>query len=130
MAPSKALFFLIFALALTVPCLHGAQKPYTTGTFIDVQRKSRERVDMYLVNTPVTTAVPYFQVAVELGEIDYVAEYTPRHPGEELPEAWRSGEEVKARVEKNHLFLQRPGGTEMQWMITKRRPIVKEKSQD
>ena len=129
MSPLRALLSLIFVLSVVVPSLYGAQKPYSTGKFVEVQEKSRVRVDMYLVNTPVTTAVPYFEVSVDLGDTEYVAEYTPRHPGEELPETWRAGEDVKARVEKHHLFLQRPDSTEMQWIITKRKPISKETSQ-
>jgi hypothetical protein len=126
----KPSLLLLFALCVAVPCLYAAKKVYLTGKFLDIQQKSKDRVDMYLVNTPVTTAVPYFEVTVELGDTDYVAEYTPRHDSEELPEAWKSGTDVKARVEKHHLFLQRSDGTEMPWIITKRKLIGKAKFQD
>ena len=126
----KLLLALILALSLPGPFAHAAKKPYVDGKFIDIQQKTRDRVDMYLVNTPVTTAVPYFQIAVEIGNMDYVAEYTPRHSGEELPEVWKPGETVQSRVEKHHLYLQRPEGTEMQWIITRRTPVDKEKSHE
>lgn len=129
MSSRNAFGLLILAFVATVPTALGAQKVYSKGKFIEVQQKSRDKVDMYLVNTPVTTAVPYFEIAVELGETDYVAEYTPRHSAEELPDAWRPGESVEGRVEKHHLFLKRSDGTEMQWIITKRTPVSKEKSQ-
>jgi hypothetical protein len=120
-------FFVWLAL---IASLHGAQKVYSTGKFVDVQQKTREKVDVYLVNTPVTTAVPYFEVSVELEGMDYVAEYTPRHSGEELPEAWKPGESVQGRVEKHRLFLKRPDGTETQFIIDKRRPEGKEKTHE
>jgi hypothetical protein len=105
------------------PAVFGAQKSYSTGKFIEVQQKTRDKVDMYLVNTPVTTPVPYFEISLELGETSYVAEYSPRHSEEELPEAWHAGENVQARVEKRHLYLKRSDGSEMQWLITKHSPV-------
>lgn len=93
----------IFVVSLTVPCLYGAEKPYSPGKLINIQQKARDKVDPYLVNTPVTTAVPYFQISVEFGNIDYVAEYTPRRSGEELPEPRRAGETVRGRIEKRGL---------------------------
>jgi hypothetical protein len=78
------------------------------------------------VNTPVTTAVPYFEVSVEFGNMDYVAEYTPRHSSEELPEAWRPGESVQGRVDKHHVYLQRPDGSELTFIMTKHTNVEKE----
>ena len=110
---------LAFALVVGWSCANAAQPAFTKGKFVAIQQKSRDRVEMYLVNTPVTTAVPYFEILVELGDADYTAEYTPRHAGEELPEAWKVGEPVQCRVEKHRLYLQRFDGTEMPWIITK-----------
>src|ERR1700730_3682516 len=70
---------LILILSLMAPSSYGAQKPYSTGRFLEIQQKTRDKVDLYLVNTPVTTAVPYFEISIEFGDTDYVAEYTPRH---------------------------------------------------
>ena len=118
------------ALALLLPMAYGYDdhKPYAEGRIVDVEKKSREKVDMYLVNTPVTTPVPYFQLSLDLGEMEYKAEYTPRHTGEELPEAWRAGETVSCRVYKHRLYLRRPDGTDMPWNITKKTTIDKSKS--
>jgi hypothetical protein len=121
-----ALLPLIFLLSLMAPYLYAAQKPYSTGKFLDIQQKTRDKVDLYLVNTPVTTAVPYFEVSIEFGNTDYIAEYTPRHSAEELPEAWRPGETVKGRVDKHHVYLQRPDGSELTFIIMKRTPVDKE----
>jgi len=132
MLPRKVLTLLVLALVLAIPLVrgYGAEQPYAKAKIVDLQQKTREKVDMYLVNTPVTTAVPYFQISVELGDTAYLAEYTPRHAGEELPEAWKVGETVPCRVEKHRLYLQRSNGTEMQWSITKKTPIDKSKSHE
>jgi hypothetical protein len=111
---------LVAAVAILSISARAAQTPFTKGKFVAIQQKSRDKVDMYLVNTPVTTAVPYFEISVEVGDTDYTAEYTPRHAGEELPEAWKVGEAVQCRVEKHRLYLQRFDGSEMPWIITKK----------
>jgi len=118
----KTLLLLILSL-LVVPRGFGVEKPFSPGRVIDVQQKNRDKVDMYLVNTPVTTAVPYFEITVELGHTDYVAEFTPRHSQEQLPQDLKPGADVEVRLEKRHLFLKRPDGAEMQWIITKRIPV-------
>ena len=117
---------LILMLSLAVPYSYGAQKPCSTGKFLDVKQKTRDKVDLYLVNTPVTTAVPYFEISVEFGNTDYVAEYTPRHSSEQLPEAWRPVESAQGRVDKHHLYLQRPDNSELIFIIVKRTSVEKE----
>src|ERR1700730_6897475 len=117
---------LILILSLMAPSSYGAQKPYSTGRFLEIQQKTRDKVDLYLVNTPVTTAVPYFEISVEFGNTDYVAEYTPRHSAEQLPEAWRPGESVQGRIDKHHLYLQRPDSSEIRFIIIKRTSVEKE----
>ncbi len=121
---SRMVMLLVLSL-LAAPAGFGVEKAYTAGKLVDVQQKSRDKVDMYLVNTPVTTAIPYFEVTVEVGNTDYVAEYTPRHAQEELPQDWKAGVDVQVRTEKRHLFLKRPDGSDMQWSITKRIPVQK-----
>ncbi len=114
-------FLLILALGvLLAPRGFGVEKSFGTGKLIAAEHKSRDKVDMYLVNTPVTTAVPYFEIRLHLGATDYVAEYTPRHSEEELPVDWKPGSDVEVRIDKHHLFLRRPDGSEMNWIITKR----------
>jgi hypothetical protein len=126
MARKLALSIPIFGLWLViVPVVCATQKPYVQGKFVAIQQKSRDRVDMYLVNTPITTAVPYFEITVEFGDIDYLAEYTPRHSGEELPEAWRPDEAVRGRVDKHHLYLLRPDGSEIEFIIEKKASVGK-----
>jgi hypothetical protein len=131
MLPRKTFHWLLLLLAVAAPfaSLHAGKPVYSKGKLIDIQKKTREKVDMYLVNTPVTSAVPYFQIVVELGATDYTAEFAPRHDAEELPEAWKAGEPVPCRVVGRRLFLQRPEGTEMQWIVTKKTAVDAKKSE-
>jgi len=71
--------------------------------------------------------VPYFEITVRLGQTDYKAEYTPRHAEEELPGQWVEGADVMIRLEKHALFLKRPEGTEMKWLLTKRTAVKETK---
>jgi hypothetical protein len=116
---TKSALFL-FCFAMLTQLGWSVQKQYSTAQLVDVQRKTRDKVDMYLVNTPVTTPVPYFEIMVRLGNTDYVAEFTPRHEDEELPSDWVPGATVNVRLEKHYLFLKRFDGTEIKWIVTKR----------
>lgn len=98
----------------------GAQHQYSKGTIVEVQQRTRNRVDLYLVNTPVSTEVAYFEITVQSANIKYVAEYTPRHSAEVLSTDWITGAEVSIRPEKHYLFLKRTDGSEVQWTIVKR----------
>ena len=69
--------------------------------------------------------MPYFEITVELGDLDYLAEYTPWHSGEELPEAGRPDEAVRGQVDKHRLYWLRPDGSEMLFIIEKKTPVGK-----
>src|SRR5437763_12097254 len=99
MQRKTSLLFLCCLLIMVQFCW-GVGRQYSLGRIIEVQQKSRDKVDMYLVNTPVTTAVPYFEMTVRVGDTGYLAEYSPRHSGEELPSDWATGADVGVRVEK------------------------------
>jgi hypothetical protein len=120
--PKKIQCLVLLALLLPSAVLAAVHPQYSQAKLIEVERKTREKVNMYLVNTPVSTEVPYYQITVRLNQTDYKAEYTPRHPEEELPEAWVEGANVMVRTEKHHLILQRPDGSELQWILLKRSP--------
>jgi hypothetical protein len=119
----KSLALALFLFMLAVPFSWGVQHEYSSAKIVDEQRKTREKVDMYLVNTPVTSAVPYFEITVRLDQTDYVAEYTPRHPEEDLPQSWVVGADVSVRMEKHALFLKRSDGSDMRWTLLKRIPV-------
>jgi hypothetical protein len=120
--PKKIQYLALLALLLPPALLSAVQPQYSQAKLIQVERKTREKINMYLVNTPVSTEVPYYQITVRLDNIDYKAEYTPRHPEEQLPEPWVEGADVMVRVERHHLVLKRPDGSELQWILLKRTP--------
>jgi len=108
---------LLFAVML--PHLHAVEKTRQTGKFVDIQKKSRDRVLYYLVNTPVTREEPYYEISVQVQNTLYVAEYTPLHASESLPQDWVAGAEVQLRIAGHRLFLVRPEGTELAFGIVK-----------
>jgi hypothetical protein len=114
-------FSVLLLAALLVPGLFAAEKQYQTGKIVDVQQKTNTRVLYYQVNTPITKDEPYFEVSVQVKDTIYVGEYTPRHSADTLPEEWNLPQaEVRLRLEKHSMFLTRPAGTELQFVITKR----------
>ena len=118
----RVLTLIVFAVVAAIQLANAVEHHYSTAKIVDVQRKTREKVNMYLVNTPVGTEVPYFELTLRLNQTDYTAEFGPRHDDEELPAEWHSGADVSARLEKHYLFLKRSDGTELRWMITKHKP--------
>lgn len=113
--------FTILLLAAGLAAVaQGIEKPYQTGKIVDVQRKVETRVLYYVVNTPVTQDDPYYEVSVDLGSSVYRGVYKPRHAGEALPDEWKAGAEVQAKVDGRHLYLKRPNGLEIEFAIAKR----------
>jgi hypothetical protein len=113
--------FVLLLAAVAIPGMRAVEKQYQTGRIVDIQQKTNTRILYYLVNTPVTKDEPYFEVSVQVKDTIYVGDYTPRHAAETLPEEWNVPQaEVRLRLEKHYMFLMRPAGTEMQFVITKR----------
>jgi hypothetical protein len=96
------------------------EKPYQTGQIVDVQRKVETRILYYVVNTPITEDDPYYEVSVQLGNTVYRGLHIPRHPQDTLPEAWKPGNEVQARIEGRHFYLKPSDGVEVDFTIAKR----------
>jgi len=119
----RRVFLIAAALLLAVPLVAAVGHEFTKAKIVDVQHKTRQKVDMYLVNTPVMSEVPYFEMTLRLGETEYIAEYTPRHEDEELPAKWIAGADVPVQVEKHFLVVQRPDGGETRWTIMKHHAV-------
>ena len=116
----KWCLFLLLA-AVAVPGICAVEQPYQTGKIVDVQQKTTTRVLYYQVNTPVTKDEPYFEVSVQVKDTIYVGEYTPRHSADTLPEELNLPQaEVRLRLQKHYMFLARPAGTELEFVIVKR----------
>jgi hypothetical protein len=91
-----------------------------TFTIVRAEQKARDRVLLYLVDTPIYQQDPYFEVAVRMGDLVVVGERDPEHKWEVLPVDWTPGAAVQGRVDKHHLYLRRPNGTYLRFIITSR----------
>jgi hypothetical protein len=91
-----------------------------TLTIVRAEQKTRDRVLLYLVDTPIYQEDPYFEVAVRAGELVVVAERDPEHKWETLPADWKPGATVQGRIEKHRLYLRRPNGSYVRFIITSR----------
>src|SRR5579864_8706632 len=108
----------ILLAVAAIPGLYAAEKLYQTGKIVDIQQKTTTRVLYYQVDTPVTKDEPYFEVSVQVKDTVYIGDYSPRHAADTLPEEWNvPNAEVRIRMEKHFMFLIRPSGTELQFVI-------------
>jgi hypothetical protein len=128
-SPSRLILILWLAWSVAV---FAVEHPYQTGKIVSIQQKTRSRVLYYQVDTPVTQDDPYFEISVQIGNTIYIGDYAPRHTADTLPEDWKPGTEIKARLEKHYAFLQRPEGRELQLTLVKHEaaPISKPAAQD
>ncbi len=115
----------LLAVLISLPSLQAAEKQYGTGRIVSVEKKARERVLYYLVNTPVTQDDPYYELSLQQSNWLYLAEYTPRHAADSLPDDWKPGTEVQMKVtDKHHAWVKLPGGSELQLIVVKRVPAA------
>jgi len=106
-------------LVLLASCSFAAENPSVVGKIVDVQHKVHTRTLYYVVNTPITQDDPYFEISVQIKDKIYTGEHAPRHAADTLPDEWESEAEVQVRLEKHVMFLKRPGGEEMEFIITR-----------
>jgi len=92
-----------------------------TLTIVRAEQKTRDRVLLYLHDTPIYQEDPYFEVAVRTDGSVLVGECDPEHKWETLPIDWKPGAAVEGRVEKHRLYLRRPNGTYVGFIIISRR---------
>ncbi len=117
----------LLTVLFSLPALKAAEKQYAAGRIVNVERKSRERVLYYLVNTPVTQDDPYYEVLLQQDNWLYLSEYTPRHAADNFPDDWKPSTEVQIKLaDKRHVFVKGPGGLELQLMVVKRIPAPPE----
>jgi hypothetical protein len=110
---------MVLFLGAGARCL-GVESGALTLTIVHAEQKTRDRIVYYVVNTPLYHEDPYFEVAVRAGGSVVVAEREPRSAAETLPPDWKPGAIIRGRVDGHHLFLQRPNGTEVRFIITRR----------
>ena len=115
----------LLAVLISLPDLQAAEKQYEKGRIVTVEKKARERVLYYLVNTPVTQDDPYYELSLQQSNWLYLAEYTPRHAADSLPDEWKPGTEVQMKLaDKHHAWVKSPGGPELQVIVLKRLPAT------
>jgi hypothetical protein len=120
---STSVSFWVLVLLLGIGCQSFAvERAYQTGILVSALQKTHTRVLYYIVNTPVEQEDPYFEVSVRVNDVTYVGEYTPQHRSETLPDNWKPDEPVRVRLEKHYMFMQRPNGSEMKFVIDSQTP--------
>jgi hypothetical protein len=92
------------------------------GKIVDIQQGTHSRVLYYQVDTPITQDDPYYEISVQIRNVVYVGEYAARHAADTLPEDWKAGADIKVRLEKHYMFLERPEGRKLQLQLVKQVP--------
>ena len=115
----------LLMLLLSVPALQAAEKQYGPGRIVSLEKKAHERVLYYLVNTPVTQDDPYYELSLQQGTWLYLAEYTPRHAADSLPDEWKPGADIQIKLtDKHHAWVRSAGGPDLQVIVLKRVPVT------
>ncbi len=113
----------LLVVLVSLSSLQAAEKQYGPGRIVGVEKKAHERILYYLVNTPVTQDDPYYELSLQQTNWLYLAEYTPRHAADSLPDDWKPGAEVQMKLtDKHHAWVKSPGGPELQVTVVKRLP--------
>lgn len=99
--------------------LFAVESGYFDLTIVRAEQKARDRIVYWEVDTPLYHEDPYFEVVVRTAGTLVVAEREPRMH-EVLPGDWTPGAVVPGRVERHYLFLRRPNGSEVRFIITHR----------
>ena len=100
-----------------------------TMTIVRAEQKTRDRVVAWVNDTPIYQEDPYFEVVVRAGDKLLEAEYEPLSKWETLPVFWKAGVEVQGRVRGHSLFLKRPNGAEIRFVILKRTAVSAKQKQ-
>jgi hypothetical protein len=108
---------LIFALLATFSL--AAVQPYQAGKITSVDEKVRSEVLYYIVNTPITRDHPYYEVTVQAGDTQYLAEYTPRREKDGLPGDIKIDSEIQFSVEDHHMYIKREAGNDLDLIVVK-----------
>ncbi|MBI1740436.1 MAG: hypothetical protein HY233_02975 [Acidobacteriales bacterium] len=108
---------------------YAVESGYQPMTIVRAEQKMRDRVVAWVVDTPIYQQDVYFEVAVRVAGNLLEAEYEPDNLWETLPVFWKPGVKVQGRVQKRSLFLKRPNGVEMRFVILKRSAAPAEKAQ-
>ena len=118
----RGLLIAVFLLGLGAGA-YGVESGELTMTFVSAEQKTRDRVVAWVNDTPIYQPDTYFHVAVRAGDKLLEAEYEPMSQWETLPVFWKPGVAVQGRVRGHSLFLKRPNGAEIRFVILKRTAV-------
>ena len=111
---------LVLGFASSLGAVESGELPMT---IVRAEQKLRDRVVAWVHDTPIYQQDPYFEVAVRAGDKILEGEYEPSSSWESLPVFWKPGVEVQGRVRGHSLFLKRPNGAEIRFVILKRTAV-------
>ncbi len=116
---------LLIALFLLGPGAgsYAVQSGEQTMTIVSAEQRTRDRVVAWVNDTPIYQPDVYFHVVVRASDNLLEAEYEPVSQWETLPVFWKPGVEIEGRVRGHSLFLKRPNGTEIRFVILKRTAV-------
>ncbi len=119
------------ALVVLVVCVtsYAVESGEQPMTIVRAKRTLRDRVVAWVNDTPIYQQDPYFEVTVRAGDQLLAAEYQPMSTWETLPVFWKPGVKVQGRVHGHSLFLKRPNGIDLRFVIVKRSAALAEKTQ-
>ena len=123
-------YLVLLAVVLGIGVVQAARPNYQIGVVTRIERKAHDRTLYYLVNTPVMTEDPYYEISVRVQDIVYVGEYALRNSEDELPFAWKPGDEVRVQIEKSHMLVERPSGGSLKMVIEKHFTVQPPKALD
>lgn len=115
---------LLLGLGAGLYAVESGEQPMT---IVRAEQKTRDRVVAWVNDTPIYQPDVYFSVAVRAGDKLLEGEYEPLNAWETLPVFWKPGVEVQGRVRGHSLFLKRPNGSEIRFVILKRTAVPAEK---
>src|SRR5258708_35283195 len=121
---------LITLLLLSVGArFYAVESGEVTMIIVRAEEKKRDRVVAWVNDTPIYQQDPYFEVEVRAGDQVLEGEYEPQSQCETLPVFWKRGVKVQGRVRGHSLFLKRPNGAEIRFVILKRTGTSAQKTQ-
>ncbi len=109
--------------------VYAVQNGEVTMIIVRAEEKKRDRVVAWVNDTPIYQQDPYFEVEVRAGDQVLEGEYEPQSQCETLPVFWKRGVKVQGRVRGHSLFLKRPNGAEIRFVILKRTGASAQKTQ-
>ncbi|HST09996.1 MAG TPA: hypothetical protein VLL05_06450 [Terriglobales bacterium] len=125
---SRVLTVWVFVLA-ALSAAYSAKQEYVTGKILEIQQRERDKIQLYIVNTPIMTEEPYFTMAVDVNGIRYEGEFLPRSMREFFPGLWSPGDSVVLRLDKHFMYVKREDGSEARFLIVDKFPLRSARNQ-